>query len=57
MQKSHGVSMIQIKRSTIEAKVPLTLSDGELAINLKDKKLYCVDKEGNIIEIANHKET
>ena len=49
--------MIQIKRSTIEAKLPLTLSDGELAINLTDKKLYCVDKDGNIIELANHKET
>ena len=47
---------IKLKRSTTAAAVPTTsnLEDGEVALNIADKKLYARNG-GNIIEVANQK--
>ena len=47
---------ISFKRSTVAATVPTTsnLEDGEVAINIVDRKLYARNG-GNIIEVANQK--
>ena len=47
---------IKLKRSTTAAAVPTTsnLEDGEVALNLADRKLYARNG-GNIIEVANQK--
>jgi hypothetical protein len=43
---------IQIKRSSVEGKKPTPeqLADGELALNLKDKKIYAKDSDGVVQE-------
>ena len=47
---------IKLKRSTVAATVPTTsnLEDGEVALNIADKKLYARNGS-NIIEVANQK--
>ena len=47
---------IKLKRSTTAAAVPTTsnLEDGEVALNIADKKLYARNGS-NIIEVANQK--
>ena len=47
---------IKLKRSTTAAAVPTTsnLEDGEVALNIQDRKLYARNG-GNIIEVANQK--
>ena len=47
---------IKLKRSTVAATVPTTsnLVDGEIALNIADKKLYARNGS-NIIEVANQK--
>ena len=47
---------IKLKRSTTAAAVPTTsnLADGEIALNIADKKLYARNGS-NIIEVANQK--
>ena len=47
---------IKLKRSTTAAAVPTTsnLVDGEVALNIADKKLYARNGT-NIIEVANQK--
>ena len=47
---------IKLKRSTVAATVPTTsnLEDGEVALNIADRKLYARNG-GNIIEVANQK--
>jgi hypothetical protein len=43
-----------VKRSSVEDKVPAAgdLDTGELALNLKDQKLYSKDADGNVFEIG-----
>ena len=43
-----------VKRSSVENKVPAAgdLDTGELALNLKDQKLYTKDADGNVFEIG-----
>ena len=47
---------IKLKRSTTAASVPTTsnLEDGEVALNIADRKLYARNG-ANIIEVANQK--
>ena len=47
---------IKLKRSTVAATVPTTsnLEDGEVALNIADRKLYARNGS-NIIEVANQK--
>jgi hypothetical protein len=47
------------KKSTVAAKVPLVgdLDQGELAINLTDKKIYTKDGSNNIIELSPNYDT
>ena len=47
-------TVIKLKRSTTADSVPTTsdLADGEVAINLADKKIY-VNNGGTIVEVAN----
>jgi len=47
-------TVIKLKRSTVASRVPTTsdLADGEVAINLTDKKIY-VNNGGSIVEVAN----
>jgi hypothetical protein len=47
------------KKSTVAAKVPLVgdLDQGELAINLTDKKIYTKDGSNNIIELSPNTDT
>jgi len=48
-------TIIKLKRSTTASTVPTTanLEDGEIAVNVTDKKLY-VRNGGSIIEVANN---
>ena len=41
-----------IKKSNVAGKVPTTLLQGELAVNLKDEKLYTANGDGAIIELG-----
>ena len=43
-----------LKRSSVENKVPAAgdLETGELALNLKDQKLFSKDADGNVFEIG-----
>ena len=43
-----------VKRSSVEDKVPAAgdLDTGELALNLKDQKLYSKDADGNVFQIG-----
>ena len=43
---------IKIKSSVSAGKVPATLQPAELAINLKDKKLFSADVDGTVFEIS-----
>ena len=47
-------TVIKLKRSTSAASVPTTedLADGEIAVNIVDKKIY-VNNSGTIVEVAN----
>ena len=47
-------NVIKLKRATVASRVPTTsdLADGEVAINLTDKKIY-VNNGGSIVEVAN----
>ena len=48
-------TIIKLKRSTTASSVPTTsnLADGEIAVNITDKKIY--QRNGNdIVEIANN---
>ena len=47
-------TVLKLKRSTVASRVPTTsdLVDGEVAINLTDKKIY-VNNGGTIVEVAN----
>jgi hypothetical protein len=44
----------KVKNSSVEAKVPAAgdLATAELALNLKDQKLYSKDADGNVFEIG-----
>jgi len=44
--------VLKIKSSTVEGKVPASLSAAELAINLKDQKLYSSDADGTVFQIG-----
>lgn len=48
-----------VKRSSVEDKVPAAgdLDTGELALNLKDQKLYSKDADGNVFEIGKEGDT
>ena len=43
---------IKIKSSVSAGKVPATLQPAELAINVKDKKLFSADVDGTVFEIS-----
>jgi len=43
---------IKIKSSSVDGKVPSSLSPAELAVNLKDKKLFTADGDGNVFELG-----
>ena len=47
-------TVLKLKRSTVADRVPTTsdLVDGEVAINIADKKIY-VNNGGTIVEVAN----
>ncbi len=47
-------TVIKLKRSTSAASVPTAedLADGEIAVNIVDKKIY-VNNSGTIVEVAN----
>jgi hypothetical protein len=48
-------TIIKLKRSTVSSSVPTTsdLSDGEVAVNIADRKLY-IRNGGSIVEVANN---
>ena len=48
-------TVIKLKRSTVAARVPTTsdLADGEVAINITDKKIY-VNNGGTIVQISDN---
>lgn len=41
-------NLLKIKRSAVAGRVPSDLSEGELAINIKDKKMFFLDSEGAV---------
>ena len=45
-------TQLKIKSSVVEGKIPDTLAAAELAINLKDQKLFSADSDGNVFEIG-----
>ena len=47
-------AVIKLKRSTSAASVPTSeeLPDGEVAVNVADKKIY-INNGGTIVEVAN----
>ena len=48
------MTVITIKKSSVEGKVPLAddLQIAELAVNLKDRKLYTKDADGNVVGLG-----
>ena len=48
------MTVITIKKSSVEGKIPLAgdLAIAELAVNLKDRKLYTKDGDGNVIALG-----
>ena len=48
-------TVIKLKRSTVASRVPTTsdLVDGEVAINIADKKIY-VNNGGTIVQISDN---
>ena len=45
-------TQLKIKSSVVEGKIPDSLAAAELAINLKDQKLFSADSDGNVFEIG-----
>ena len=48
------MTVITIKKSSVEGKVPdaADLAVAELAVNLKDRKLYTKDADGNVVALG-----